>query len=519
MALRLFQPFLILYLINRFKISSLLATQLIQRKHPIVLTILKKFIETWPILLNRAPTLHRMNIQSFKIRLVQGKAILLHPLVCSSYNADFDGDQMGIHIPITQQARAEAWKLLWSINNSIGLASRQPLFLPSQDMVIGNYYLTRDPLPFYQKFRFYNSSLISHDETNKTLLPKNEDLALLYSSINEIKDGPKVLKVQSKNSNYKLVKEKVLRQPFEDNKNLLPTINAFDYSTELVKRNFLWGEFSIEEAYQFYLNTTYRFHVNTPIWFRSFIKFETSEKEKTIEISIDKQGYCIYISRYYEMKLKRNRLLMNLNLERNSNNKSLVEFLPYLSENKSQQVLVMNGWKNPKKLLTSSVSNELIKASNPKIKSKIRYASASHFISHPIEKRAAWMKDKTRHKITFPINLLTPFLLMNNQIKSRLNFNTSNRITKSLMEMKNNSFHNSATKFVNSTKIRPKITKHIKNYDKEKYSLFVKKNYRFHNLVYSIQLKETRGFYFNPISIAQSIRSTFGRIEFYLHTS
>ena len=150
MALRLFQPFLIIYLINRFKIASLLATQLIQQKHPIVINILKKFIETWPILLNRAPTLHRMNIQSFKMKLVQGKAILLHPLVCSSFNADFDGDQMGVHVPITQQARAEAWKLLWSINNSVGLASRQPMFLPTQDMVIGNFYLTRDPFPYYK---------------------------------------------------------------------------------------------------------------------------------------------------------------------------------------------------------------------------------------------------------------------------------------------------------------------------------------------------------------------------------
>nr|UIB38892.1 RNA polymerase beta' subunit [Trentepohlia sp. YN1317] len=156
MALRLFQPFLIIYLINRFKIASLLATQLIQQKHPIVINILKKFIETWPILLNRAPTLHRMNIQSFKMKLVQGKAILLHPLVCSSFNADFDGDQMGVHVPITQQARAEAWKLLWSINNSIGLASRQPLFLPTQDMVIGNFYLTRDSFPYYQNSIYSN---------------------------------------------------------------------------------------------------------------------------------------------------------------------------------------------------------------------------------------------------------------------------------------------------------------------------------------------------------------------------
>uniref|UniRef100_UPI0030013D36 RNA polymerase beta' subunit n=1 Tax=Cephaleuros lagerheimii TaxID=2738443 RepID=UPI0030013D36 len=164
MALKLFQPFLILYVIHRFHIASLIATKLIQQKHPIIMILLKKFIETWPIILNRAPTLHRMNIQSFKMKLVQGKAILLHPLVCSSFNADFDGDQMGIHVPITQQSRAEAWKLLWSINNLISLASRQPLFLPTQDMVIGNFYLTRDS--FYQSISplytpFFDSSYIS----------------------------------------------------------------------------------------------------------------------------------------------------------------------------------------------------------------------------------------------------------------------------------------------------------------------------------------------------------------------
>nr|YP_010260892.1 RNA polymerase beta' subunit [Cephaleuros virescens]UIB38646.1 RNA polymerase beta' subunit [Cephaleuros virescens] len=148
MAFKLFQPFLIVYITNRFNIASIIATKLIQEKHPIILILLKKFIETWPIILNRAPTLHRMNIQSFKIKLIQGKAILLHPLVCSSFNADFDGDQMGVHVPIIQESRAEAWRLLWSINNLIGLASRQPLFLPSQDMVIGSFYLTRDS--FYQ---------------------------------------------------------------------------------------------------------------------------------------------------------------------------------------------------------------------------------------------------------------------------------------------------------------------------------------------------------------------------------
>ena len=121
-----------------------------------------------PILLNRAPTLHRLGIQAFQPKLVEGRAILLHPLVCPAFNADFDGDQMAVHVPITVEARTEAWKLMFSRNNLLSPATGEPLVLPSQDMVLGCYYLTTETFqysrvhlgrPFSNSTRFYFSNM------------------------------------------------------------------------------------------------------------------------------------------------------------------------------------------------------------------------------------------------------------------------------------------------------------------------------------------------------------------------
>ena len=143
MALELFQPFLIRRLIFEKKARTILgAKQLIQSKDNLVISLLFEIMQNHPILLNRAPTLHRLSIQSFQPRLVGGKAIILHPLVCASFNADFDGDQMAVHVPISYQARSEAWKLLWSQNNLLSPATGQPVLVPSQDMVLGWYFLT-----------------------------------------------------------------------------------------------------------------------------------------------------------------------------------------------------------------------------------------------------------------------------------------------------------------------------------------------------------------------------------------
>jgi DNA-directed RNA polymerase beta' subunit len=148
MALELFQPFIIRDLINLShtatddKITIITAKHLIKIEHSIVWEILQKILKNHPILLNRAPTLHRLGIQAFQPKLVQGRAILLHPLVCPAFNADFDGDQMAVHVPLCFQSRAEAWKLMWSRNNLLSPATGEPIIIPSQDMILGCYYLT-----------------------------------------------------------------------------------------------------------------------------------------------------------------------------------------------------------------------------------------------------------------------------------------------------------------------------------------------------------------------------------------
>ena len=143
MAIELFQPFLIRELRkNNVATTIIKAKQLMQKQDPIIWTILRHILKGHPILLNRAPTLHRLGIQAFQPKLVNGKAILLHPLVCPAFNADFDGDQMAVHVPLSVKARAEAWKLMWSRNNILSPATGQPIIVPSQDMVLGCYYLT-----------------------------------------------------------------------------------------------------------------------------------------------------------------------------------------------------------------------------------------------------------------------------------------------------------------------------------------------------------------------------------------
>lgn len=143
MAIELFQPFLIQKLRNKgIAFTTTAAKSIISERKPLIWNILEEILTNHPILLNRAPTLHRLGIQAFLPKLVEGKAILLHPLVCPAFNADFDGDQMAVHVPLSTSARAEAFNLLWSRNHLLSPASGQPLLLPTQDMVLGCYYLT-----------------------------------------------------------------------------------------------------------------------------------------------------------------------------------------------------------------------------------------------------------------------------------------------------------------------------------------------------------------------------------------
>jgi len=154
MALELFQPFVIHRLIRQNIVNNIKAAKkLIQKADDEVMQVLQEVIEGHPILLNRAPTLHRLGIQAFEPKLVGGRAIQLHPLVCPAFNADFDGDQMAVHVPLALEAQTEARMLMLASNNILSPATGEPIVTPSQDMVLGSYYLTALQ-PNYKKPNF-----------------------------------------------------------------------------------------------------------------------------------------------------------------------------------------------------------------------------------------------------------------------------------------------------------------------------------------------------------------------------
>ena len=145
MALELFKPFILGRLILRGIATTIKAAKkMVEKETAEVWDILADVIREHPILLNRAPTLHRLGIQAFEPVLIEGKAIQLHPLVCAAYNADFDGDQMAVHVPLTLEAQLEARTLMMSTNNILSPASGEPIIVPSQDVVLGLYYMTRE---------------------------------------------------------------------------------------------------------------------------------------------------------------------------------------------------------------------------------------------------------------------------------------------------------------------------------------------------------------------------------------
>jgi DNA-directed RNA polymerase subunit beta' len=146
MALELFKPFIMAQLVERKAVQNIKAAKkMVESMIPEVWDVLEEVIHEHPVLLNRAPTLHRLGIQAFEPVLVEGKAIQVHPLVCSAFNADFDGDQMAVHVPLSAEAQAEARILMLSANNILSPAHGAPLATPSQDMVLGIYYLTYGP--------------------------------------------------------------------------------------------------------------------------------------------------------------------------------------------------------------------------------------------------------------------------------------------------------------------------------------------------------------------------------------
>ncbi len=200
MALELFKPFVMRRLVELDKVENIKgAKRAIDRQLPAVWDVLEEVIQGRLVLLNRAPTLHRLSIQAFEPVLVEGKAIHLHPLVCAPFNADFDGDQMSVHVPLSTQAQTEARILMLSSNNLRSPASGKVLTVPSQDMVFGTYYLTSaKPLPEGEQAKVYadfEDALLASDADCKLDLQKPVQIRLAPNDANVVEDGKRYFRV------------------------------------------------------------------------------------------------------------------------------------------------------------------------------------------------------------------------------------------------------------------------------------------------------------------------------------
>ena len=199
MAAELFKPFVIRKLIERGIVKTVKsAKKLVDRREPVIWEILENILKGHPVMLNRAPTLHRLSIQAFQPVLVEGKAIRLHPLVCGAFNADFDGDQMAVHVPLSQSSILEAQVLMLSAHNMLNPQNGSPISLPSQDMVLGLYYLTKirrsteDDKIKGEGLTFYSSE--------EAMIAYNEDRVDLHALVKlrvleENEEGEKVSKI------------------------------------------------------------------------------------------------------------------------------------------------------------------------------------------------------------------------------------------------------------------------------------------------------------------------------------
>ena len=176
MALELFKPFVMKRLVDLSHAQNIKsAKRMVERARPVVWDVLEEVITEHPVLLNRAPTLHRLGIQAFEPQLIEGKAIQIHPLVCGAFNADFDGDQMAVHLPLSAEAQAEARILMLSTNNILKPSDGRPVTMPSQDMIIGLFWLTTDREDEIGEGRVFSSpaeTIMAYDRSEITLQSK-----------------------------------------------------------------------------------------------------------------------------------------------------------------------------------------------------------------------------------------------------------------------------------------------------------------------------------------------------------
>ena len=177
MAVNLFKPFIINEIVNQgLAQNPKNAEKLIERRDPRIWDVVEKVIDGYPVLMNRAPTLHRLGIQAFLPKLVEGRAMRLHPLVCTAFNADFDGDQMAIHVPLGEEARAEALVMMLGSHNILGPKDGKPIVTPGQDMVMGNFYLTMEETKdeFYAEAKHYEEVSCPLEAAHWHLFGENE---------------------------------------------------------------------------------------------------------------------------------------------------------------------------------------------------------------------------------------------------------------------------------------------------------------------------------------------------------
>ena len=193
MALELFKPFLYARL-DKLGLATTIkqAKRLVEKEKSEVWDSLEHIIREHPILLNRAPTLHRLGVQAFEAKLIEGNAIELHPLVCAAFNADFDGDQMAVHIPLSLEAQLEARVLMMSTNNILSPSNGKPIIVPSQDIVLGIYYLSQSNDETENKPKGIFSSL---EEIEQALETKSISLhTKIISTFNTINENGKEIK-------------------------------------------------------------------------------------------------------------------------------------------------------------------------------------------------------------------------------------------------------------------------------------------------------------------------------------
>ncbi|MDI6833223.1 MAG: DNA-directed RNA polymerase subunit beta' [Bacteroidales bacterium] len=207
MAAELFKPFIIRHLLERGIVKTVKsAKKIIERKDQVIWEILENVLKGHPVLLNRAPTLHRLSIQAFQPKMIEGRAIQLHPLVCAAFNADFDGDQMAVHVPLGNEAVAEAQILMLATHNILNPANGAPIAVPSQDMVLGLYYLTKE--------RKSTPEHIVHGE-GKIFYSKEEALLAYNEGKVDMHAGVKVL-INDKNGNPSLIETTIGRIIFNE---------------------------------------------------------------------------------------------------------------------------------------------------------------------------------------------------------------------------------------------------------------------------------------------------------------